>query len=113
MTVPLEFIRRVFAAMHACPHHTFQILTKRSVRLRAWREIDWPPNVWMGVSVEDSRVCRASMIYEESGRHSLSFVRTTDRFARRNGFDRYSLVIVGGNRDGAPTNENRMGFEDL
>jgi len=55
--VPLEFIRRVFATMHACPHHTFQILTKRSVRLRSLApKIDWPPNVWMGVSVEDSRV---------------------------------------------------------
>jgi len=55
--VPLEFIQRVFATMRACPQHTFQILTKRSGRLRKFAsELDWPPNVWMGVSVEDSRV---------------------------------------------------------
>lgn len=55
--VPAEFIQRVFATMKNCPRHTFQILTKRSERLRKLaREIDWPHNVWMGVSIEDSRV---------------------------------------------------------
>jgi protein gp37 len=55
--VPLNFVRRVFATMRECPQHTFQILTKRSERLRKLAsQIDWPPNVWMGVSVEDSRV---------------------------------------------------------
>src|SRR6266496_4443729 len=55
--VPLEFIQRVFATMRACSQHTFQILTKRSGRLTSLaRKIDWPVNVWMGVSVEDSRV---------------------------------------------------------
>jgi protein gp37 len=57
--VPLEFIRRAFATMRACPQHTFQILTKRSERLKAVApKIDWPANVWKGVSVEDSRVLR-------------------------------------------------------
>lgn len=55
--VPLEFIQRVFSTMRECSQHTFQILTKRSERLRSVAaQIDWPPNVWMGVSVEDSRV---------------------------------------------------------
>jgi protein gp37 len=55
--VPLSFIQRVFATMHSCMQHTFQILTKRSDRLLSLApEIDWPRNVWMGVSVEDSRV---------------------------------------------------------
>ena len=55
--VPLNFIQRAFATMHACPQHTFQILTKRSVRLRKLaRDLEWPRNVWVGVSVEDSRV---------------------------------------------------------
>src|SRR5207245_1414456 len=55
--VPHEFIQRVFATMRACRQHTFQILTKRSARLTSLaRKIDWPANVWMGVSVEDSRV---------------------------------------------------------
>ncbi len=55
--VPFEFIQRVFDTMRTCPLHTFQILTKRSERLRTLApKIDWPTNVWMGVSVEDSRV---------------------------------------------------------
>lgn len=54
--VPLEFIRRVFTTMCECPQHTFQVLTKRSARLREVADrLDWPPNVWMGVSVEDAR----------------------------------------------------------
>lgn len=55
--VPLEFIQRVFATMGDCPQHTFQILTKRSARLRELAgQLPWPANVWMGVSVEDARV---------------------------------------------------------
>ncbi len=55
--VPLEFIQSVFQTMRECPHHVFQILTKRSERLlELANDIDWPNNVWMGVSVEDDRV---------------------------------------------------------
>jgi protein gp37 len=55
--VPLEFIQQVFATMRDCSQHTFQILTKRSERLKSvGAQLDWPPNVWMGVSVEDARV---------------------------------------------------------
>ena len=43
--------------MRECSRHAFQILTKRSARLLAVvAELDWAPNIWMGVSVEDSRV---------------------------------------------------------
>ena len=38
------------------PQHTYQILTKRSRRLRNLSDqLDWPDNVWMGVSVETER----------------------------------------------------------
>lgn len=53
--VPVTFIKKVFATMRACPQHTFQILTKRSARLAELApQLDWAPNVWMGVSVEDN-----------------------------------------------------------
>ena len=53
--VPTEFIQQVFEVMRRAHWHTFQVLTKRSDRIRALnREIDWPDNVWMGVSVEDT-----------------------------------------------------------
>jgi protein gp37 len=55
--IPLPFIQKVFATMVDCPQHTFQILTKRSGRLRELApDLPWPENVWMGVSVEDTRV---------------------------------------------------------
>ena len=55
--VPLDFIQRVFETMVRCPHHSFQILTKRSKRLREVADsLPWPENVWMGVSVENSSV---------------------------------------------------------
>jgi protein gp37 len=53
--VPLEFIQRVFAVMREAHWHTFQVLTKRSARLAELdRHLDWPGNVWMGVSVEST-----------------------------------------------------------
>ncbi|MGB9738071.1 DUF5131 family protein, partial [Chloroflexus sp.] len=51
--VPPDFICAVFAVMRQAHWHTFQVLTKRAERLRALDALlDWPPNVWMGVSVE-------------------------------------------------------------
>lgn len=55
--IPSEYIERVFRTMVDCPHHTFQVLTKRSERLAELAPaLPWPRNVWMGVSVEDARV---------------------------------------------------------
>lgn len=55
--VPVEFIRQVFAVIAATPQHTYQVLTKRSTRLRRLAgSLDWPPNLWMGVSVENADV---------------------------------------------------------
>ncbi|MBA4311877.1 MAG: hypothetical protein C0417_04510 [Chlorobiaceae bacterium] len=51
--IPTEYIQKVFRMMDKANHHTFQILTKRSDRLRLLAPIlIWPKNVWMGVSVE-------------------------------------------------------------
>lgn len=81
--VPDRWIDRVFAVMALCPQHTFQVLTKRAERMRAYvsslpnrddilleaarsvgatltscRDVAISvrlplPNVWIGVSVED------------------------------------------------------------
>jgi protein gp37 len=52
--VPLDFVRQVFAVIADTPQHTYQVLTKRSSRLRKLASsLEWPPNLWMGVSVED------------------------------------------------------------
>jgi protein gp37 len=55
--VPLEFVQQAFEVMTETPQHTYQILTKRALRLkRIAPELPWPPNVWVGVSVEDAEV---------------------------------------------------------
>lgn len=83
--VPDEWLDRIFAVMALARQHTFQVLTKRPERMRAYIERfkpspamdgfvtrdgvhssdsprgwpifgNWPlPNVWLGVSVEDQR----------------------------------------------------------
>jgi protein gp37 len=51
--VPLDYIQRVFDIMRRAHWHRFQVLTKRSERLAELNaEIEWTPNIWMGVSVE-------------------------------------------------------------
>lgn len=55
--VPTEYIKDVFAIMKKAHWHTFQVLTKRSKRLvEISKELEWAPNIWIGVSVEDKRV---------------------------------------------------------
>jgi protein gp37 len=57
--VSTSFIRDVFDVIAETPRHTYQILTKRSTRLRKIADtLSWPENLWMGVSVEDARVLR-------------------------------------------------------
>jgi protein gp37 len=75
--VPFSFVDAVFAVMALTPQHTYQVLTKRPERMRAYmtdrdvwlkvkvaagRDLDrdlfapWPlPNVWLGVTVENQR----------------------------------------------------------
>lgn len=54
--VPVEYILRVFDVMRRADWHQYQVLTKRSDRLR---ELDpllpWASNIWMGVSVENAK----------------------------------------------------------
>jgi len=64
-----EWIRDIFCVMGKAAKHTFQVLTKRPLRMEQWfgswaanevaeylsdQDIEWPcQNVWLGVSVED------------------------------------------------------------
>jgi protein gp37 len=53
--IPEEFIRQVFMVMAQAHWHMFQILTKRAQRLADLApRLSWPPNVWQGVSVENT-----------------------------------------------------------
>ena len=54
--VPDDYIAEVFATMRSAHWHNFQVLTKRSDRLRKLSPIlAWRPNIWMGVSVESAK----------------------------------------------------------
>lgn len=58
--IPLEYISRIVDVMRRAHWHTFQVLTKRSQRLRdllsgALRSAAHLPNVWWGVSVENRK----------------------------------------------------------
>jgi protein gp37 len=70
--VPISFVRSVFQVIGETPQHTYQVLTKRSTRLRKIAgNLDWPPNLWMGVSVENA----AAMSRVDDLRHVPAAVR--------------------------------------
>jgi len=53
--VPFDFISKIFDVMCQASHHRFQVLTKRSHRLlQLNHKLPWPPNVWMGATVENA-----------------------------------------------------------
>jgi len=55
--IPLDFIQEVFRVMKENHMHTFQVLTKRADILAKYNSLlDWAPNIWMGVSVENQNV---------------------------------------------------------
>lgn len=54
--IPTPFIKKIFSVMQDAHWHTFQILTKRADRLADLaNELNWPKNIWMGVSVENEQ----------------------------------------------------------
>ncbi len=54
--VPVDFVQQVFTVIRETPQHTYQVLTKRAARVRKLAGgLDWPPNLWLGVSVESSQ----------------------------------------------------------
>jgi protein gp37 len=54
--IPIDFIKRVFDVMRRAGWHQYQLLTKRSRRLLELApQLEWSPNIWMGVSVESQK----------------------------------------------------------
>jgi protein gp37 len=56
--IPLSYVDRVFESMEQADWHTFQVLTKRSSRMRSYVNRRYanrvaPSHIWFGVSVED------------------------------------------------------------
>ena len=73
--VPIGFVRDVFDVIRETPQHTYQALTKRAHRLeRVSERLDWPTNLWMGVSVESAEAIKRinQLRSVQSARHFLS-----------------------------------------
>jgi protein gp37 len=70
--VPLTFVEQVFETMERAHWHVFQVLTKRSSRLRNFVNARYskkksPEHIWLGVSIEDGqRLSRLKHIQDTS-----------------------------------------------
>lgn len=96
--VPLSFIKRVFQTMRRADWHIFQVLTKRSERLLELHDqIQWLPNVWMGVSIENSDYLSRLDDLKRTGAQ-LKFVSFEPLIGPVSKFDTDGIdwVIVGG-----------------
>lgn len=96
--VPLEYIREVFSVMGRAHWHQYQVLTKRSERLRELSKIlPWEPQIWMGVSVENADYVDRIEQLRQTGAHvkflSLEPLLAPLRKLNLRGID---WVIVGG-----------------
>lgn len=96
-----DWLIQIFAVMQACPQHTFQILTKRPLRMFSWMTEEngdlvslagaelasqkgwchahedgpWPlKNVWLGVSVEDQHTANVRLPLLAQTRAAARFV---------------------------------------
>ena len=99
--LPAGFVDHVFATMEAAPRHVFQILTKRSSRMRDYllgRGAAPLPHVWCGVSVEDrSAIERVRHLRQTPAAvRFLSIEPLLGPVADRLDLDGIDWVIVGG-----------------
>ena len=96
--VPLSFIKKTFDVMNRADWHRYQVLTKRSARLKKLnRNLRWAENIWMGVSVETEKYYKRIDDLRETNAHVkfLSLEPLLGSLPRLNlsGID---WVIVGG-----------------
>ena len=96
--VPLEFIQRVFDVMKRAEQHQFQELTKRAERLNQLSsQLEWAPNIWMGVSVETNAYTHRIDLLRETGA-SIKFLSLEPLLGPLPdlALERIDWVIVGG-----------------
>ncbi|MCP9491412.1 MAG: phage Gp37/Gp68 family protein [Solirubrobacteraceae bacterium MAG38_C4-C5] len=96
--IPVDYLLDVFGVMRAAEQHTFQVLTKRHERLRQLAPLlPWPPNVWMGVSIENRRfVDRADALRETPA--AVRFISAEPLLGPLDGLDLSEIdwLIAGG-----------------
>jgi protein gp37 len=96
--VPEEFIVAVFAVMNSTPQHTYQVLTKRSERLLELSSLlNWSPNIWMGVSVENDKYSyRVDDLSKTAAQTKFISVEPLIGAVKTLKLDQINWVIVGG-----------------
>ena len=97
--VPFEYIRRVFDVMGRAPQHTFQVLTKRAVRMAEFcHGVAVPSNVWLGVSVENRKYGLPRIPVLRGINASIRFLSIEPLLEELGNFDLSGMhwVIVGG-----------------
>lgn len=96
--IPPSFIQSVFETMNLASQHTFQVLTKRSDRLREINEsLVWTDNIWMGVSVEDGDyACRIYDLLQTDAVVKFLSLEPLLGSLRDVSFEGIDWVIVGG-----------------
>ena len=100
--VPRAFVDDVFDVMERADRHVFQLLTKRSSRMRdyvnaRYRRRPAPAHVWMGVSIEDeTKLARARHLRDTVAR--VRFLSLEPLLGPLRGLDLDGIhwVIVGG-----------------
>ena len=68
--VPVGYIQQIFKVIKENPHHVFQVLTKRADVLRYYDSeewLEWPHNLWMGVTVENSNLTDRIVLLRQTG----------------------------------------------
>ena len=96
--VPEQTILDIFETMNDCPQHQFQILTKRSERLKELNpKINWTSNIWMGVTVESHKYLDR-INYLRDSNAKIKFVSAEPLLDDLIGLDLLGIdwIIVGG-----------------
>ena len=96
--IPEEFIFDAFDVMQRAHWHQFQVLTKRSERLREMAPLlSWSENVWMGVTVENDR-CEHRIADLQAVSAHVRFLSLEPLLGPLEGLDLRNIdwVIVGG-----------------
>jgi protein gp37 len=68
--VPIEYIQQIFNVIKENPQHLFQVLTKRAEILKYYDSegwLEWPHNLWMGVTVENSSLTKRIELLRQTG----------------------------------------------
>lgn len=104
--VPVEYIQKIFKVIKENPQHVFQILTKRADILRYYDSegwLEWPHNLWMGVTVENNEVIHRIDLLRKTGAR-VKFLSCEPLLTSLNNMNLRNIdwVIVGGESGRTP-----------